>query len=62
MQKWLKDRRHDILTADDVDHYRYIGAALERTMTLQKDIDAVYGEIDAGEIIGFASDNAQTTL
>jgi predicted helicase len=62
MQKWLKDRRHDILTADDVDHYRYIGAALARTMQLQTEIDEVYGEIDAGEIIEFASDNAQTTL
>jgi type I restriction-modification system DNA methylase subunit len=53
MQKWLKDRRHDNLTNDDVDHYRYIGAALEKTIALQSEIDTMYDEIDSGEIVKF---------
>ena len=53
MQKWLKDRRHDNLTNDNVDHYRYIGAALEKTIALQSEIDTMYDEIDNGEIVQF---------
>ena len=54
MQKWLKDRRHDVLTMDDVSHYRYIGEALGKTIELQKEIDELYGEIEAGEIINLS--------
>ena len=51
MQKWLKGRRHDILTMDDVNHYRYIGETLKKTIKLQVEIDKVYNDIDSGDII-----------
>lgn len=56
MQKWLKDRRHDVLTVDDVNHYRYIGEALGKTIELQDEIDELYGNVEAGEIINLSQE------
>ena len=53
MQKWLKDRRRDVLTNNDVNHYRYIGEALKKTIELQAEIDVMYDDIDDGEILSF---------
>ncbi len=38
-QKWLKDRKGRILSYDDCKHYRYILAAIERTLALMEEID-----------------------
>lgn len=40
-QKWLKDRKGRSLSYDDCEHYRYILAAIERTMTLMESIDQI---------------------
>jgi type I restriction-modification system DNA methylase subunit len=40
-EKWLKDRKGRTLTADDVDHYRNVVAALTRTRMLMREIDDV---------------------
>ena len=43
-QKWLKDRKGRVLTYDDIQHYRKIVAALQETITLMEQIDAVIEE------------------
>ena len=43
-QKWLKDRKGQQLSYDDLTHYRGIVAALARTIELQAAIDEVIGE------------------
>ncbi len=43
-QKWLKDRKGRSLSYDDCEHYRYILAAIERTMTLMESIDQIIPE------------------
>ncbi len=40
-QKWLKDRKGRALSYDDCEHYRYIVAAIERTMALMEEIDEI---------------------
>lgn len=43
-QKWLKDRKGRTLSTDDIEHYRYIVAALGETITLMTRIDEVIEE------------------
>jgi len=40
-EKWLKDRRERTLSHDDLQHYKKIVAALERTIKLMQEIDKV---------------------
>ncbi len=40
-QKWLKDRKGRKLTYDDLTHYQHIVSALNETIRLMLDIDAV---------------------
>jgi predicted helicase len=42
--KWLKDRRGRVLTYDDLTHYQQVVVALQRTISLMDDIDAVIPE------------------
>ncbi len=44
--KWLKDRRGRALSLGDVEHYRKIIGALQRTIEVQKKIDDLYPEIE----------------
>lgn len=37
LQKWLKDRKNQILTDTDIAHYKKMCYALERTMALISD-------------------------
>jgi predicted helicase len=39
--KWLKDRKHRLLTHDDCTRYMKIITSIHRTMALEKDIDAL---------------------
>ena len=39
-QKWLKDRKGRLLTFDELHHYTRIIAAIDETISLQKQIDA----------------------
>ena len=41
-QKWLKDRKGIVLSADDIKHYRKIIRALEETDRIMKEIDKVF--------------------
>lgn len=42
LQKWLKDRKGLTLSADDIEHYKRIIAALKRTNELMEEIDEVF--------------------
>lgn len=39
-EKWLKDRKGRLLTYDDITHYQNVVAALDRTLTVQRELDA----------------------
>lgn len=41
LEKWLKDRKGETLSPQDVDHYKKIVAALEKTIEIMKRIDEV---------------------
>lgn len=41
-QKWLKDRKRIVLSAEDVKHYRRIIRALMETDRIKKKIDTVF--------------------
>lgn len=43
-KKWLTDRKSRILTFDDIQHYRRICGALEKTVKIMKDIDNTIAE------------------
>ena len=43
-EKWLKDRKGRILSAEDITHYQKIVVALNETMRLMKEIDEVIEE------------------
>lgn len=44
--KWLKDRKGRRLSLDDLKHYCKIATALGKTIVIQKDIDAIYSEVE----------------
>ncbi len=46
MEKWLKDRRGRALSLEEIKHYCNVGAALARTIRVQKEIDEIFGEIE----------------
>ncbi len=46
-EKWLKDRRERHLEIDDIRTYCRIVTALARTIDLQRDIDALYPQVEA---------------
>lgn len=39
-EKWLKDRKGRLLTYDDITHYQNVVAALARTLSVQRELDA----------------------
>jgi len=41
LQKWLKDRKKTVLSAEDIEHYKKIIAALRLTEELMAEIDQV---------------------
>jgi len=53
-EKWLKDRKGDTLTLDDVNHYRCICNALKATIELQTEIDEMYNDVESAEIINLS--------
>ena len=44
--KWLKDRKGRILSLEGIKHYCKVVTAIKKTIEIQKDIDAVYPEIE----------------
>jgi hypothetical protein len=39
LHKWLKDRRDEVLSYDDLNHYQQVVAALQETIRLMAEID-----------------------
>jgi predicted helicase len=44
--KWLKDRKGMLLSADDIKHYCQIVSALQKTIEIQKKIDTIYPQVE----------------
>ncbi len=44
-EKWLKDRKHRILSTDEIIHYEKVITALHKTMEVQVKIDEIYEEV-----------------
>jgi predicted helicase len=40
--RWLKERKSMLLSADDIKHYCQIASALQKTIEIQKKIDTIY--------------------
>ncbi len=46
LDKWLKDRKGRYLNLDEIKHYCHIVTAIAKTIEVQKEIDALYPEIE----------------
>ncbi len=44
MAKYLKDRKKRELSLDDIEHYRKVAKAIERTIEVQRMVDEVFGQ------------------
>ncbi len=49
-EKWLKDRKERRLKLDDIRAYCRIVTALKRTIAIQKQIDALYPEVERNTV------------
>jgi len=49
-EKWLKDRRGRRLQLDDIRAYCCIVTAIQRTITIQQDIDALYPKVETNTV------------
>ena len=47
LAKWLKDRRDRVLTLEEIKTYCRIVTAIQRTIALQEEIDALYPKAEA---------------
>lgn len=54
--KWLKDRKGQNLSLNDIKHYCKVATALERTIEIQGDIDRLYPSVEKN-IISFEETN-----
>jgi len=50
LDKWLKDRKGQKLSLDDIKHYCRIATALKKTIEIQRDIDNIYLDIEKDTI------------
>ncbi len=50
LEKWLKDRKGREMTTDDIRHYCRVATAVEKTIGIQKEIDGIYPQIEAGTV------------
>ena len=48
LAKWLKDRRERRLTLGEIRTYCRVVTAIERTIVVQEEIDALYPEAEKG--------------
>lgn len=49
--KWLKDRKGRTLLLDDIKHYCRVVTALAKTIEVQREIDGLYGDVEAAALI-----------
>ncbi len=47
LAKWLKDRRDRVLTLEEIKTYCRVVTAIQRTIALQEEIDALYPKVEA---------------
>lgn len=52
-EKWLKDRKGRALNYDDLTHYQNIIAALDRTITVQAEIDVAIEAEGGWELVKY---------
>ena len=50
--KWLKDRKGNVLSFDDIKHYCKVATAIKHTINIQKSIDEIYNEAEK-DLIAF---------
>jgi predicted helicase len=50
LEKWLKDRRGRHLSLTEIQIYCRIATALDRTLEIQEEIDALYGGVEEGVV------------
>jgi hypothetical protein len=48
LHKWLKDRKGRVLSYAELEHYQRIVVALQETLRLMDEVDAVVGEWPMG--------------
>ena len=48
--KWLKDRKGETLSLEDIKRYCKVATAIQRTIKVQRNIDAIYSEVEKGII------------
>jgi hypothetical protein len=48
--KWLKDRKGKKLSLEEIKHYCKIVTALEKTISIQKEIDRLYPKVEESVI------------
>jgi len=46
LDKWLKDRKHKYLSAEEIKHYCQIVTSFKETIEIQKEIDKLYSKIE----------------
>ncbi len=46
MEKWLKDRKSQRLSLEDIKHYCRIATAIKETIAIQKKIDKIYNNVE----------------
>ena len=46
LAKWLKDRRDRVLSLEEIKTYCRVVTAIQRTISLQEEIDALYPEVE----------------
>ncbi len=46
LDKWLKDRKGRVLSAEDVRHYCRVATALAKTIGVQQEIDKLYPNVE----------------
>jgi hypothetical protein len=50
LNKWLKDRKDRVLTLDEAQTYSKIVTAIQKTIEIQQEIDALYDEVEINPI------------
>jgi len=46
LEKWLKEREGRVLSSDDIKYYSKVVTSISKTIEIQKEIDAIYPEIE----------------
>jgi hypothetical protein len=49
-EKWLKDRKGRELSLDDMKHYCLVITALQKTIAVQSEIDAIYPKVEKNTV------------